>query len=62
MVHEGQILLGLTTFANMIGRLGIAERCRHPQKHRKPMDVFLADLGSDFDRMWIPGDRPKVFA
>ena len=46
----------------MIGRLGIAERSRHPQKHRKPMDVFLADLGSDFDRMWIPCDRPKVFA
>ena len=24
--------------------------------------VVPADLGSDFDRMWISGDRPKVFA
>lgn len=38
------------------------ERPHYALKHRKPMDVFLADLGSDFDRVWIPGDRPKVFA
>ena len=38
------------------------ERPHYALRHRRPMDVFLADLGSDFDRMWIPGERPKVFA
>lgn len=38
------------------------EHSHYALKNRKPMDVFLADLGSDFDRMWIPGERPKVFA
>ena len=38
------------------------ERPHYALKHRKPMDVFLADMGSDFDRIWIPGERPKVFA
>lgn len=38
------------------------ERAHYALKHRKPMDVFLADLGSDFIIGWDSGERPKVFA
>ena len=38
------------------------ERPHYALKHRRPMDILLADIGSDFDRIWNPDDRPKVFA
>ena len=37
------------------------ERPHYALKHRRPMDILLADIGSDFDRIWNPDDRPKVF-
>ena len=37
------------------------ERPHYALKHRTPMDVLLADIGSCFEVIWNEDDRPKVF-